>query len=322
MQKTVLVTGGTGKVGRLLILGLLERGYHVRALIHKTPLKNIDHPNIEMIKGSLDNPASLEKAVRGSQIICHLAAVFDLFPPVSLESDNDLIYRINTTGTFYLLEAARKIGNVEHFLFASTDAVYATGPRKFDRPITEETELVPSRFYSITKILGENLCIHYYKLYGLSYTIIRFGWTLSEDDVLRLFEFETWKEGIKDTDRDRLRSKLAHGKGVFAPLFENGESALDHVGFAPDAANSFVCAIEDPRSHGNTFNIVSSKPFRYLDVIERVADGLGVPWDKARVQGIEPYEISIEKARKLIGYEPKYDIETMIDLALEKQRNQ
>ena len=73
------------------------------------------------------------------------------------------------------------------------------------------------------------------------------------------------------------------------------------------------------RCNNNIFNIAGAAPFRYLEVIEQVANGLGVPWESARVPGIEPYEIRNDKAKRLLGYQPKYTMDQMIAKALTKR---
>ena len=264
----------------------------------------------------------LKKAVQGSQIICHLAASFDMFEPSFFEKQNNQVFDNIIRGSYNLLEAASTFKDLELFLYASTDAALNISLRKFDAPITEETELVPApgRFYAIAKIVGETMCIHYGKSYGLPWSIIRINWALEADELLKIFGYEFWEDLLEPQDRERLRPKLANGQGVFAPLFLNGDSAVDQIADLDDTALGWVLAIEKYESaKHNIFNIAGAAPFRYLDVIEQVASGLGVPWESTRVPGIEPYEISNAKAKRLLGYQPRYTMEQMIAKALAKR---
>jgi nucleoside-diphosphate-sugar epimerase len=320
MNETVFLTGGAGRIGQRVLNRLLKRGYRVKALVHNHKPEGVDNERLELIKGDLLNQEGLKEAVKGCSFICHLAAVFDMFGPPKYEKENNMIFENIVRGTYNILEAARTIENLKLFLYASTDAVYATGPRKFEAPITEETELISGRFYALTKIVGETMCIQYGNLYNMPWIIIRIDWSLASDEVLNIFKYEFWADDIVPEDKKRLESKLANGKGVFAPLFENGESAVEHITDSEDTAEGIVLAIEKyETAQNNIFNIAGPEPFRYLDVIQKIAACLGVVWDSGKVLGIKPYEVSNEKAKKILGYLPKYSITKMIEKALAQQ---
>ncbi len=322
MKESIFLTGGTGRIGRFVLKSLLERGYSVKALIHHHKPEGVINNKLELVYGDLLDKQELEKLVRGCKIICHLAAVFDMFGPEVIEKENDRLFEIIVRGTYNLLEAANKVKDLKLFLYASTDAVYSTGFKKFKTPVTEETEIFPSRFYALTKILGEIMCINYGRLYDIPWIILRISWTLAGMEVLKLFEYELWEKFLKPADRRKLGPKLANGKGVFAPLCANSESAVDHCADPEDIAEGIILAIEKHATiKNNLFNIAGPSSFRYLDVIERVAKGLGVEWDSARVDHIEPYEISIAKARNFLGYCPQFTIERMIDRAISIKKN-
>ena len=320
MNETVFLTGGAGRIGQRVLNHLLKRGYRVKALVHRHEPEGVDNERLELIKGDILDQEGLKSAVKGCSFICHLAAHFDMFGAPKYEKDNNMIFENIVRGTYNILEAARTIKDLKLFLYASTDAVYATGPRKFDSPIIEETNLFPGRFYALTKIIGETMCIQYGNLYKMPWIVIRIDWSLASDEVLNIFKYEFWADNIVSEDKKRLKSKLANGKGVFAPLFENGESAVDHITDPEDTAEGVVLAIEKYKTaQNNVFNIAGPEPFRYLDVIKKIAAGLGVPWDSGRVIGIEPYEVSNEKAKKMLGYLPKYSIIKMMEKALARQ---
>ncbi|MCK4816629.1 NAD(P)-dependent oxidoreductase, partial [bacterium] len=200
----MLVTGASGKVGKRLVKQLIEKGHAVRILIHKTKLEGCAINDVEMVKGNLIDPSSLESAVESVEIVCHMAAVFDIFPPYKYEAPNDVVYKFNVTGTYNLMEAIRKSGSVKHIIFGSSQSVYASDVREHKSPITEEEELFPGRFYSLTKILGEDMVRHYGDLHGIDFTILRFAWILDASDVIRAFEYETWEGMIAEGEREEL----------------------------------------------------------------------------------------------------------------------
>ena len=170
--KKVLITGASGRVGRYLIKKLLEKKYRVRVLIHKTKLEGFDSEHIEVVNGDLIDRSSLENAVKDVDIVCHLAAVFDDYPPFRYEKDNDLVYKFNVTGTYNILEAIRKSGSVKYIVYGSSESVYSSDYKEYKNPIMEKEDLFTVRFYSLTKILGEDMVIHYHDLYDIDYTIL------------------------------------------------------------------------------------------------------------------------------------------------------
>jgi nucleoside-diphosphate-sugar epimerase len=190
--------------------------------------------------------------------------------------------------------------------------VYATGPRKFSGPITEETELQPSRFYALAKIACESLCRGYGQLYGLPWLAVRICWCLDVDEILRIFGYDFWEGGLSPEDRTRLGPGLA-GQGVFAPLMADGSSGVDHVSDPEDIAEGICLGVDrHAAALGGTFNLAGPANFKYLDLAEDLARELGRPWGSAPVKGIEPYELSIRKARQVLGYDPQYPIQRML----------
>jgi nucleoside-diphosphate-sugar epimerase len=323
MKPTVFLTGSSGRIGKRVLNKLLSRGYRVRALIHKNKPEGITGGDVEFVKGDILDRNQLIAAAEGSQIICHLAATFDMFPPVVFEKDNTSLFDNILRGTFNLLEAARELSQFKLFVFASTDAVYATGPVRYDTPITEETPIhpMPGRFYALAKAVGESLCRNYGMTYELPWTVIRINWALEEHELLRIFNFEFWEEDLDPKDRQRLEPKLGGGKGLLCPLFTDGSPAVDQIADPDDTAEGFALAIDHhDKAKNNIFNIAAPGPFRYQDFIETVASTLDKPYDSAVVKGYEPYSISNAKAQNLLGYKPRHTMQSMIEKALKRYK--
>jgi UDP-glucose 4-epimerase len=319
MKPTVFLTGSSGRIGKRVLNKLLSRGYRVKALIHKNKPEGLAAGDVEFVHGDILDRNQMIAAAEGSQIICHLAATFDMFPPIVFEKDNTSLFDNILRGTFNLLEAARNLSALKLFVFTSTDAVYATGPIRYDTPITEETPIhpMPGRFYALAKAVGESLCRNYGKTYEVPWTVIRINWALQENELLRIFRYEFWEEDLDPKERRRLEPKLGGGKGLLCPLFADSSPAVDQIADPDDTAEGFALAIDHyDRAKNNIFNIAAPGPFRYQDFIERVAAKLGKVYDSAVVQGYEPYSISNAKARELLGYKPKHTMERMIEKAL------
>lgn len=319
MKPIVFLTGTSGRLGKRVLNKLLSRGYRVKALVHKHEPEGIVEGRVEFVQGDILDQKQMLAAAEGAQIICHLAATFDMFPPVVFEKDNTSLFDNIIRGTFNLLEAARNLKELKQFVFASTDAVYATGPIRYDTPITEETEIqpMPGRFYALAKAVGESLCENYGKTYRLPWTVIRINWALEASELLRIFRYEFWQDDLSSEDRKRLDPQLGGGKGLLCPLFADGSPAVDQIADPDDTSEGFALAIDHfEKAKNNIFNIAAPEPFRYQDFIERVACGMEMAYESAELGGSQPYSISSDKARKLLGYNPRHTMSEMIERAL------
>ncbi|MFZ0040318.1 MAG: NAD-dependent epimerase/dehydratase family protein, partial [Solirubrobacteraceae bacterium] len=172
----VLVTGGSGFIGSHVVDKLRARGhepviYDLRPSpwhsnpTHPTP----DLPAVDTVLGSITDREALERALHSCDAVAHLAAVADVNDVHAEPEDAE---RVNARGTVAVLEAARRAG-VKRIVYASTIWVYSDcEPEEVD----EDTLLpAPSHLYTSTKLAGELYCKAYQELYGLDYTILRFG---------------------------------------------------------------------------------------------------------------------------------------------------
>ena len=163
----VLVTGGSGFIGSHVVDRLQARGHQPRIFdLRPSP----HHEGVETVLGDLCDPHAVRRALEGCDAVVHLAAIADVD---EVKRDPVEADRVNVRGTHTLLEGARELG-VSRFVYASTIWVYgdAHGPEAID----EDAPLPhPRHFYTATKIAGEMYATAYNELYGLEYTILRFG---------------------------------------------------------------------------------------------------------------------------------------------------
>ena len=132
-MKNVAVTGASGHLGANLVRQLLQRGYHVAALVRKSSLA-LEGLNIERHEGDLLDPGSLHRAFKGVEQVYHLGA------RVSIRSgQRDRLFAVNVEGTRNVLEACQAEGvkTLVHFSSIHALDMYSRG-----RPVDESTRLL------------------------------------------------------------------------------------------------------------------------------------------------------------------------------------
>ena len=299
-MKRILVTGATGRIGRLVVPLLLERGYVVRVSPHRTQLESSWATLVETVHGSLAKPA-----VQDVDAIVHLAGIM---PPAS----DDAVFQTNIEGTCQLLRAIAALPHKPRLLFASSDATYSTGwsLSSYSAPIDEETPHHPSVFYGLSKVLGERMCTFFEETHNIPAVRLRFAWTLDPPEILDLFTKAPYKEFLMDSgtwDKPGL---------VAVPLEADGRPFTEHICDARDAAAAVVLALESDTAPGHAFNIAGPESFQYSVVGARLAARLETEAVEGRCRGIHSYSINIDKARNMLGYKPRYHVMDSLEAAL------
>jgi UDP-glucose 4-epimerase len=166
----VLVTGGSGFIGSHVVDKLRDQG-HEPVIYDLRPSPWHAEGSVETVLGSITDREAIRTALTERRIdaITHLAAVADV-NDVHAEPGN--AEEINARGTAAVLEAAR-VAEVQRVVYASTIWVYSDT----DSETVSETTLLPppAHLYTATKLAGELYCKSYQELYGVNYTILRFG---------------------------------------------------------------------------------------------------------------------------------------------------
>ena len=214
-RSQVLVTGGSGLVGRRVVRALLAAGASV-TVADKRPFPD---DTVDMVLGDLRDPAVAARAVRpGTEAIIHLAAVTRV-----LDSITDPVgtHLTNVDATAHLLEQARQ-QDVATFLLASTNAVTGDVGRA---TITEDMALRPLTPYGATKAAGEMLLSSYSSSYGIAGCALRFsnvyGPGMAEKDsfVPRLMRAARDGRGIEIYGDGTQIRDLVHVDDIVAGLF-------------------------------------------------------------------------------------------------------
>lgn len=193
----VLFTGGSGKAGRWVVPYLAARG-HTVVNVDLTPL---GHPGVEdrhadiadngQMWGVLTQYASMDEVgrgegVRGFDAVVHFAAI----PRILLRTDAET-FRINTLGTYNVIEAALGLG-VRKIVFASSETTYgicfADGVRKPDYlPVDEDHPTMPEDSYAMSKVAGEDTARSFQRRSGADIYGLRINNVMEPDDYRRLW---------------------------------------------------------------------------------------------------------------------------------------
>lgn len=164
----VVVTGGAGFIGshiaehytkscHVVVLDNLRSGYE----------SNLDGVNVEFVRGSITDPATVEAVLKDATYLFHLAALVSV--PESMEKPAETV-AINTTGTLNLLESARR-HKVKKMVLSSSAAVYGDNPAS---PKTENMLPEPRSPYAITKLDGEYFFEMYRREFGVPTVCLRY----------------------------------------------------------------------------------------------------------------------------------------------------
>lgn len=174
----VLVTGATGFVGANLARALVERGDHVRVLRRATSrLDALNDVPVEYATGDILQPESLPAAMRGCEVVYHVAALSQYW-----RSGAEAVYQVNVEGTRHVVQAALAVG-VQRLVY--TSSVSAIGYSSADAP-ADETQTFPDELrwfvYGYSKHLAE-LEVQQAVTHGLPAVIVNPGIVLGPRDV-------------------------------------------------------------------------------------------------------------------------------------------
>lgn len=167
-----IVTGGAGFIGSHLVELLISEGHQVTVIDNLISgnlenLKNIQNDkNFTFINADIRYKDSLSNIDQKVDCIFHLAGLADIVPSIEMPQD---YFDTNVTGTFNMLQFAKKLG-VKKFVYAASSSSYGI-PNKYP---TNENELIQPLYpYALTKHLGEELVLHWAKVYSISSLSLR-----------------------------------------------------------------------------------------------------------------------------------------------------
>ena len=252
-----LVTGGCGFIGSHIVDRLLKEGHEVIVIDNCSTgrLENIEHQkgnkNLSIVEADICDHGKIAPLFRGVDWVFHMAALADIVPSIQRPED---YFHSNVDGTFSVLQASKAAG-VKRFLYTASSSCYGI-PDKF--PTDENAEIRPEYPYALTKRLGEELALHWAKVYKLP--------------VVSLCLFNVYGP------RSRTSGTYGAVFGVFLgqklagkpyTVVGTGEQTRDFT-YVTDVVEAFMSAAksENPDIIGQRFNVGSEHTYSVNRLVE------------------------------------------------------
>ena len=293
--KSVLVTGGSGFVGRWLVRSLLSAGSQVYVLDLGLPPASATEYSYH--QGTLLDLSATEKLFEQIKpsVLIHLAgqagvAACHERPVEAFES--------NVVATLNVLEAARSYGELISLVAVSSNHIY--GNQK-TLPSSEDAPLNGAGMYAASKLCGDVMARAYGKTYCLPVSIARITNSFGGDDP--------------HASHIVTATILAALKGEPPVIKQSGRDLKGYL-FVKDTVNGLLILAEKtaalPELHGEAFNLVPDEPITVLSLVRKINSLVGrnlEPEIRQPTADFEDEHLDNSKAKSLLGWTPQYSLD-------------
>ena len=301
-DQRILLTGGAGFIGSSLAARLVEKNQVVIFDSgHRDSLKDrpiAGHPNLTMIRGNVLDAPAVRSAMRGCDLVVHLAAIAGVDTVLQMPVTT---MQVNIIGTYNVLEAAREsdhpIARLVDFSTSEVFGSYAYKVREAD--LTSLGAVGEARWtYAVSKLATEHMAHNYHRQFGLAAVSIRpfniYGPGQVGEGAIHRFIVQA----LRDDDI----------------TIHNDGSQIRAWCYIDDMVDGILCCLTRAEAVGQAFNIGNPRSVVTIHNLARDIVRLAgsrsqlrnVRWDNADVELRIP---NIEKARRLLGYEPTIDLD-------------
>lgn len=310
--KKILVTGGTGFIGGHLVKRLSKEGYQVKILSRQgSPDIFVSNSNVSVEIGDVTDQASVDNAVKGVDVVFHLAAALNSHGVTKEQMGN-----INIDGAKNVLESCRKNGVQRVVHVSSVGVIGSTSPEGED----ESAPTRPVSDYEKSKLEGEKLALNYYREHDLPVVVVRPSLVYGPGDV---------RSGI-------FNLFMAISKRRFLTI--GNKDIMFHTLFIDNLVDALFLAMTKKEALGEIFNIADASALSLTKLAKKIAHaedvkilpgylpfwlaklaalgfdllkilGLSVPIDSIRLWFMTHHRsYDVSKSRKLLGYNPRVDL--------------
>ncbi len=291
-----LITGGAGFIGSNLAEALVKAGHRVRILDNFATGARANLAalagGVELLEGDLRDPASVEQAVRGAEVVFHQGAL----PSVARSLEDPVTtHAVNATATLLLLQAARRAG-VRRVVYASSSSVYGDSPTL---PKREEMPTQPKSPYAVSKLAGEGYCQVFAASLGL------------ETVSLRYFNiFGPRQDPASPYAAVIPKFLAAMRRGERPVIFGDGKQSRDFT-YVENAVRANLLAAEAPGVSGEVFNVACGARVTLLELVEHLnrllETHLTPAFASPRPGDVRHSQADLTRAAALLGYHPTVD---------------
>lgn len=316
MKKKILLVGGCGFIGHNIALNLVEKGFNLKILdgLNVNNLLSFQDSDLEnkfLYRSILNSRLDLIENKKIPLYICDArdyhkvsSIIYDYHPDVIIhlaavshsnrsnkDPHNTFDHSLRTLEN--VLDASRSLKKLPHIIFFSSSMIYGN----FNNiVVTEETNLQPVGVYGALKHCGELILKSYNQVFGIPFTTIRPSALYGERCVSRRVTQVFIENAIQ-------------GKTI--QINGNGEDKLDFT-YIDDLIQGVLQCINNEKSFNSTFNITygyGRKIIELVDILREYFPKLKVNFNKKENFVPERGTLSIEKAKKVINYLPKFSLD-------------
>lgn len=290
----ILITGGAGFIGSNLTAHLAARGGHgIRVLDNESlgtraSLRGIPH---EFIHGDILDEACLGRALKGIDVVVHLAADTRVMDSIADPAHN---FRTNAVGTFQLLQLARRSRTPRLVVASTGGAILGDAPP----PIHEDMVARPLAPYGASKLAAEGYCSAFAAAYGMSIACLRFSNVYGPGSL------------HKGSVVAHFCKRLLQGTEIV--VYGDGSQRRDFL-FVGDLMAGIEAAING--SAGGVFQLGSGRATSVNALLELLRRILGARFaSPVRYEAFRPGEVrdtwcAIDRARSALGFDPGTSLE-------------
>lgn len=313
----LLITGATGKVGRVFLARMLSdaRFDHVsvRALCHNRKLT--EHERLEVAEGDIAEQSVVQRLMDGVTHVLHLA---------TCKETPGRVIDVTVKGLFWVLEECRQSKSFQQFILVGGDAGLGHFFYPHPLPVTEtQPHSAYPGCYALSKVLEEVMLEQYAIQYGLNGCCLRAPWIMEKDDFKYTLSFgedvfggPRWRDLVGPERADDF-AKQGAIPVLCDPL---GEPIYRNFVHVEDLVSALLLAFDNPAAHQETFNVCMDEPVHYRRVAEYLARTRNLP----SVDITTPYRstwLDNAKAKFKLGWRPAYDLARLIESAWSYQRS-
>ena len=313
----ILITGATGKVGQNLIRRMTtdpsSANCTVRAFCHNRSLEPGGH--LDVVRGSMADRKAVRRAVEGVTHVVHLA---------TCKESPETIMDVAIKGLFWLLEECRESPTFERLVMIGGDSSMGHFFYPHPGPVTELQSHSPyPGCYALSKVLEEVMLEQYYTQYQFDGCCLRAPWIMEKDDFRCSLSFSQDVFGGPrwcDLVGAELAAKYEAEGAVPVMLDPDGSPVQRNFVHVDDLVEAIVAALEHPAAYQQLFNISMDEPVDYRKVADYLQQTRGLPSVEVET-GFYSNWMDNTKAKFLLGWRPRYDLETLIESSWQYDRS-